>query len=145
MNEEDDFFSNLNKFAESGILGNIPALFTAFGAKLGKNYILYQPDAAKEIKLDNEIQEMKPLNVTKIRIRTKDKIPLFGRVYSPEGANASTPIVFYFMSNAESIAAIADYVKKYCEKLKVHFIVYNFRGYGNSRGVPYKDGFIVDI
>lgn len=106
-----DSFDKLSNFTESGLFGNIPKLIGAFAAKLGKNYILYQPDAAKEVKFDNEALEMQPYAVTKIRIRTKDKIPLFGRVYSPPEANGDTPIVMYFMSNAESIPAIKNYVK----------------------------------
>lgn len=139
------FLENLDTFTKSGLLGNIPQLLTAFAAKIGKNYILYQPDYAKEIKFDNEVEEMAPLVLTKLRFRTKDKIPLFGRVYSPPHATGGTPIIVYFMSNAESIAALKSYIKPYCEAMNCHFMVFNFRGYGNSRGVASQSGFRIDI
>ena len=140
-----EYTQKLVSFVNSGLLGSIPKLITAFTAKFGKNYALYQPGVCKDIEFGNEEEEMAPLQVYKMRMRTKDKIPIFGRIYSPQDATPDTPIVFYFMANAESIAAIAGYIRNYCQKRKCHFVVVNFRGYGNSRGVPYQAGFRIDI
>ena len=110
---QSDLLTSLQNFTESGLFGSLPKVIGSFGAKFAKNYILYQPEASSHIEFHNEESEMAPYHIEKLRMRTSDRIPIFGRVYSPPDSSAHTPIVIYFMANAESTAAIKHYMLDY--------------------------------
>ena len=80
-------------------------------------------------------------DVTEIQLTTEDGVQLYGWVL---GKNDAHRKVIAFTGNAEHVGTVSSLYTKHAEALDAQFILFDYRGYGNSKGAASEQGLYVD-
>ena len=85
------------------------------------------------------------MNYEDVYFVTQDGVRIHGWwIPAPRGGPTNPPTILFCHENAGNIGLrIPEYIKVH-QELKVNQFVFDYRGYGNSAGVPGEEGMILD-
>ena len=127
-----DAFRPLDSVLKAKPFGSLGNVIGGIAAYLGKSFMIYQP--SKET-----TTEFKHFGIDGVTLsaRTVDSINLGGYHFYPLGADTkSLPTVVYFHENAGTIGQRFSYFSDYVKTCQVNLVVFGYRGYSKSPGMP---------